>query len=328
MRLSPGPVTLLLLLAPPAAAAQDAPPAIPLTAPAPRRGVTDRTELEGFLDGVIGTFLLDKHIAGATVSVVKDGALFFAKGYGYADVEKRQPVDPERTLFRIGSVSKLFTWTAVMQLVEQGKLDLHTDINQYLDFQIPDTYPEPITLTHVLTHTPGFEEDGRELITTDSAKAMGPWLESHMPERVRPPGVYSSYSNWATAAAGYIVGRQAGTSWDEYIEANILAPLGMTHTTGRQPLPEHLSADMSQGYRWKGGRYQPEKWEIITGWWRTLPAGEVGDHHRGRARRFHQRQRDRHGQVHAGPPGTRPVRRQADPERFDRGADAQPPLHP
>jgi CubicO group peptidase (beta-lactamase class C family) len=272
VRLSPGPATLLLLLAPPAAAVQDAPPAIPLTAPAPRRGVTDRTELEGFLDGVIGTFLLDKHIAGATVSVVKDGALFFAKGYGYSDVEKRQPVDPERTLFRIGSVSKLFTWTAVMQLVEQGKLDLHTDINQYLDFQIPDTYPEPITLTHVLTHTPGFEEDGRELITTDSAKAMGPWLESHMPERVRPPGVYSSYSNWATAAAGYIVGRQAGTSWDEYIEANILAPLGMTHTTGRQPLPEHLSADMSQGYRWKGGRYQPEKWEIITG---AAPAGSI-----------------------------------------------------
>ena len=98
------------------------------------------------------------HIAGAAVSVVKDGKLFFAKGYGYADLENDIPVDPEQTIFRIGSVGKLFTWTAVMQLVEQGKLDLDADINTYLDFRIPDTYPQPITLKHLMTHTSGFED--------------------------------------------------------------------------------------------------------------------------------------------------------------------------
>ena len=100
----------------------------------------------------------EHHIPGAAVSVVKDGRLFFAKGYGYADLENGIPVDPEQTVFRIGSVGKLFTWTAVMQLAEQGKLDLDADINAYLDFRIPDTYPQPVTLKHLMTHTAGFED--------------------------------------------------------------------------------------------------------------------------------------------------------------------------
>ena len=132
------------------------------------RGVRDRAELEAFLDGMMAANLRDKHVAGATVAVVKDGALLLAKGYGWADVDRRAPVSGERTLFRVGSVSKLFTWTAVMQLVERGKLDLDTDVNRYLDFTIPATYPQPITLRHVMTHTAGFEEDGRDLISEDS----------------------------------------------------------------------------------------------------------------------------------------------------------------
>jgi len=142
------------------------------------RGLRDRAELEAFLDGVMAANLADKHVNGATVAVVKDGALFFAKGYGFADAKQRNPVSGERSLFRIGSISKLFTWTAVMQLVEQGKLDLDTDVNKYLDFKIPDTYPQPITLRHVMTHTPGFEEDGRDLITSDTTRmlTLGKWL--------------------------------------------------------------------------------------------------------------------------------------------------------
>src|SRR5262249_59801264 len=101
-------------------------------AAAARRGVGDRAELEAFLDGVMLANLRDKHVAGATISVVKDGALLFAKGYGFADVARRQPVDAERSLFRIGSTRKLFTSTAVIQLVEQGKLDLDADVNRYL----------------------------------------------------------------------------------------------------------------------------------------------------------------------------------------------------
>src|SRR5690349_24072364 len=125
-------------------------------APASARGFRDRGELAAFLDGVMAANLRDKHVAGATVAVVKDGALFYANGYGYSDVAHRTPVSAERSLFRIGSTSKLFTWTAVMQLVEQGKLDLDTEVNKYIDFKIPDTYPKhPITLRHIMTTTPG-----------------------------------------------------------------------------------------------------------------------------------------------------------------------------
>jgi len=187
--------------------------------PAPLRGVRDRAELEAFVDGIMDANLRDKHVAGATVAVVKDGALLFAKGYGYADVAKRKPVEAERSLFRIGSTSKLFTWTAVMQLVEQGKLDLDTDVNKYLDFKIPATFPQPITLRHIMTHTPGFEEDSRDLISDDSATLipLGTWLAKHIPGRVRPPGTYASYSNYATALAGYVVQRVSGMPWDDYI---------------------------------------------------------------------------------------------------------------
>jgi len=244
-----------------------------VVAPAPARGVHDRAELEAFLDGVMAANLRDKHVAGATVSVVKDGALLFAKGYGYADVAKRAPVDGDRTLFRIGSTSKLFTWTAVMQLVEQGKLDLDADVNRYIDFKIPATFPQPITLRHIMTHTPGFEEDGRDLISDDSTVKidLGKLLASHIPGRVRPPGTFSSYSNYATALAGYVVQRVSGVPWDDYIGQHVLAPLGMTHTSTRQPLPAALHGDMSQGYVWGGGSYIPKKFEIVG----PAPAGSL-----------------------------------------------------
>src|ERR687889_2070987 len=135
---------------------------------AQQQGPTDRAELEAFLDEELGKEMQKHHIAGAAVSVVKDGELFFAKGYGEADVEKGIPVDPKQTIFHVGSVGKLFTWTAVMQLVEEGRLDLDADINTYLDFRIPDTYPHPITLKHLLTHTAGFEDRYFEVAALDA----------------------------------------------------------------------------------------------------------------------------------------------------------------
>jgi CubicO group peptidase (beta-lactamase class C family) len=246
----------------------------PVASPGTVRGLRDRAELAAFLDGVMAANLRDVHVAGATVAVVKDGALFFAKGYGYADVARRAPVDAERTLFRIGSTSKLFTWTAVMQLVEQGKLDLDADVNRYLDFAIPATYPQPITLRHVMTHTPGFEEDGRDLFTEDSAKMipLGRWLATHVPGRVRPPGTYASYSNYATALAGYIVERVSNMPFDDYVERHILEPLGMSQTTTRQPLPDRFRPDMSTGYQWGAGRFAGKPFEIVNG---AAPAGSM-----------------------------------------------------
>jgi CubicO group peptidase (beta-lactamase class C family)/energy-converting hydrogenase Eha subunit E len=272
-------LTVVLVSAAPLAGAQPAsasqPPA-PAAAPASaaQAGPRDPKELEAFMDGVMAAYLRDKHIAGATVAVVRDSTILLAKGYGYADVAKRTPVDPRTSLFRIGSISKLFTWTAVMQLVEQGKLDLDADINRYLDFTIPATFPEPITLRHVLTHTPGFEEDGRDLFTDDPARvaSMKTWLPAHMPARVRPPGVHASYSNWATAVAGYIVERVSGVDYDTYMERFLFEPLGMRYASSRQPLPAALQPYMAQGYQYAAatGGYTPKKFEIVTG---AAPAG-------------------------------------------------------
>jgi CubicO group peptidase (beta-lactamase class C family) len=214
------------------------------------QGPTDPAELEAFLGDLFAQDMEEHHIAGAAVAVVKDGKLFFAKGYGYADVENRIPVDPEETVFLIGSAGKLFTWTAVMQLAEQGKLDMDADINTYLDFRIPDTYPEPITLNHLLTHTAGFEERWFETFTLDADELLpvGEWLASHIPARVRPPGECAAYSNYGTELAGYIVERVSGQPYDHYIQEHIFSPLGMERSAAHLPIPPDMGAYEAIGY--------------------------------------------------------------------------------
>src|SRR4029078_5035279 len=126
------------------------------------------TDLEAFLDGLVPLQLKANDIAGATVAVVKNGEVFFARGYGDADVKQKRPVSAQETLFRPGSISKLFTWTAIMQLFEQGKLDLDRDVNEELDFKIPDAFGKPITLKNIMTHTPGFEEQVKDLFSVNA----------------------------------------------------------------------------------------------------------------------------------------------------------------
>ena len=227
------------------------------TAPS-QQGPTNPAELEAFLDKQLGKEMEKHHIAGAAVSVVKDGKLFFAKGYGYADFENGIPVDPEQTVFRIGSVGKLFTWTAVMQLVEQGKLDLDADINTYLDFRIPETYPQPITLKHLMTHTSGFEERWLDSVVSDASELVPAreWLVSYMPARVRPPGEGAGYSNYNAMLAGYIVARVSGQPYDQYIQEHIFDPLGMAHSTAQSPIPPDLRAHASVGYTYEDGAFQ------------------------------------------------------------------------
>src|SRR5215203_4555805 len=228
------------------------------TAASQQQGPTDPAEIEAFMDKELGKEMEKHHIAGAAVSVVKDGKLFFAKGYGDADLKKGIPVDPERTNFRIGSLAKLFTWTAVMQLAEQGKLDLDEDINTYLDFRIPDTYPQPITLKHLMTHTAGFEDRYYERLAKDPNDLLPPreWLVSHMPARVRPPGEVAAYSSYGTALAGYIVARVSGEPYDQYIQEHILSPLGMVHTTAKPSMPPNIRAHTSVGYTYEDGAFK------------------------------------------------------------------------
>jgi len=234
--------------------------AIPLT----------KADVDVWLDGYLPYALRTADIPGAVVTVVKDGQLLTARGFGYADREKRTPVDPDRTLFRPGSVSKLVTWTAVMQLVEQGKLDLDKDINTYLDFKIPDYDGKPITLRQIMTHTAGFEEAIKNLIFSDPAhmQSLGDYLKRWTPKRVFAPGTTPAYSNWATALAGYMVERVSGESFDDYCDKHIFAPLGMTNSSMRQPLPAALAGQMASGYN--PGK-EAGKFEIVG----PAPAGSL-----------------------------------------------------
>src|SRR5262247_3464258 len=147
-------------------------------------------DVEAWLEGFLPYSLADGDIAGAAVVIVKDGEVLALRGYGDADVEKRIPVDPARSLFRTGSVGKLFTWTAIMQQVEAGRLELDRDVNDYLDFRIPARDGEPITLRNLMTHTPGFEEPVKRLVTDRPERLLTPeqYVKAWVPRRIFPPG--------------------------------------------------------------------------------------------------------------------------------------------
>ncbi|MGB6307514.1 MAG: serine hydrolase domain-containing protein, partial [Steroidobacteraceae bacterium] len=223
-----------------------------------------------WLDGYLPYALHTGDIAGAVVAVVKDGAILTERGFGYSDVAKRSPVDPKLTLFRPGSVSKLFTWTAVMQLVEQGKIDLDADVNQYLDFHIPARDGQPITMRNLMQHTAGFEEQVKGLISADpQAPRFEALLKEWVPNRVYAPGSTPAYSNYGASLAGYIVQRVSGEPFDDYLDKHIFQPLDMPHSTFRQPLPAALEPLMSKGYVL--GSDKPHPFEIVG----ESPAGAL-----------------------------------------------------
>ncbi len=261
---SPAPTT-----APPAAAPATSPPAaapvgataaVPLTA----------DDLNAWLDGYMPYALHTGDIAGAVVAVVKDGEIVTERGYGYADVAKRAPVDPKLTLFRPGSVSKLFTWTAVMQQVENGKIDLDADVNQYLDFKIPARDGKPVTMRELMQHVAGFEEQAKGIMSDDpKSPGFEALLKQWVPERVFAPDTTPAYSNYGASLAGYIVQRVSGESFDDYIDKHIFAPLDMQHSTFRQPLPANLQPLMSKGY--KVASEPPKPFEIVG----PAPAGAL-----------------------------------------------------
>ncbi|MHA1618281.1 MAG: serine hydrolase domain-containing protein, partial [Promethearchaeota archaeon] len=210
----------------------------------------DLGEIAAFFDEQVPAQLEQANIVGATVAVVRGNETIFTSGYGYADQNASRVVDPNRTLFRVGSISKLFTWTAIMQLYEQGLVDLHTDINEYLTaFQIAETFEEPITLHHIMTHTAGFEETLKPSIYPYNAfPGLEDVLKEGLPPRHWAPGTIPAYSNYATALAGYIVEEISGVPFATYIQEQILNPLNMTHSTFLEPIPANLTQDMSVGY--------------------------------------------------------------------------------
>jgi CubicO group peptidase (beta-lactamase class C family) len=234
-------------------------PAAPVTQPA---GVNtpdapgnahalEPADLEAFFDGIFPLQIERSDIAGATVMVMRNGTVLFEKGYGYADLKAKKAVDPNTTIFRLASISKLFTWISVMQLEEQGKLDLDTDVNRYLDFQIRPAFNKPITLRNLMTHTGGFEEMLDELIVIDPKKPLSlrDDLIENQPHRLFPPGEVPAYSNYGVGLASYIVQRMSGEPFEQYVQEHIFTPLGMTHSSFYQPLKKLLAELPSVGYR-------------------------------------------------------------------------------
>lgn len=217
--------------------------------------------LEGFVDGVVAAHRREHDAPAVTVSVVRNGKIVFAKAYGEKDVEAGEPASGYDTLFRIGSVSKTFTWTAVMMLEERGAIDLDADVNTYLkDMTIPEAFGAPVTMNDLMSHRAGFEDTLKVFTYPDDGDiSLTDALKETMPKRVYPPGARTSYSNWGSALAAKVVEDVSGKSYRAFLEQDILKPLAMTHTTIAAPslMSEDERAALATGYDVKAGAYKP-----------------------------------------------------------------------
>jgi CubicO group peptidase (beta-lactamase class C family) len=261
-------VTVLGLTA--ACSAAQPPPLLPAVTASTEPAALTAEDANAWLDGYLPYALHTGDIAGAVVAIVKDGKVLTERGYGFSDVAKRTPVDPKQTLFRPGSVTKLLTWTAVMQLVEQHKVDLDADINRYLDFRVPGRDGKPITMRNLMQHTAGFEEQAKGIISVDPhAPGFEALLKQWVPDRVFAPGTTPAYSNYGASLAGYIVQRVSGEPFNDYIERHIFEPLDMKLSTFQQPLPPRLVPFMSKGYTLASA--EPTPFELVG----PAPAGSL-----------------------------------------------------
>jgi len=208
---------------------------------------SDPKEIEAFFDPFFTKHIAESEFPSASVVLVKDDHVLFQKGYGYTDFKRTKPVTAERTVFYAASVSKLFVATAIMQLAEQGKLNLDDDVNKYLKgFRLASNFPQPVTIANLLTHTSGLDDHmlGGEIPISLPPVPLGEYFTRYTPPRVLPPGDQLNYSNHGMALAGYIVEVVSGMPFYEYVEKNIFAPLGMRHSSFRQPVPRELAADL------------------------------------------------------------------------------------
>lgn len=274
---------------PPPAATTPAAPSVPAAQPiAVGVAPLPRQELEAFVDGVVQRAMARDHIAGATISVVQNGQVVLKKGYGFANLGQRRPVDPDKTLFRIGSISKTFTWIALMNEIESGHMRLDGPVNLYLPepLQLKDQGKKTqVRLRDLMTHTAGFEDRALgQLIERDPnrIRTLADYLRQERPRRVREPGLLPSYSNYGAALAGAAVANVTGKPFEQLISEEIILPTGMRHTTFREarpwrdnlpaPMSEDLAAELSDGFSWTPLGWQVRPREFIG---QVAPAGSA-----------------------------------------------------
>jgi len=250
----------------------------------------NRGSLEAYVDGVVNAFMGRDHIAGVTVSIVRNGEIVLAKGYGIAGVDPERSVDPERTLFRIGSISKTFTWTALLQLDETGELNLEDPVDLHLPTDLRPGmggFDTPLLVRHLMEHTPGFEDSALGHLFFKDPQEVLPlysYLAEYRPERVREPGRLVAYSNYGAGLAGAIVSNIANLTFQAYAEQSVFQPLEMTHSSFREPMPEgvaivrklprpmaaELAQNLSAGFAFERGGLTPKPISYIT---QIAPAG-------------------------------------------------------
>lgn len=254
------------------------------TAPALDAGAASADRFAAYVEGLVGATLVREGIPGMLVAVVRDDRVLLARGYGLAAVDPPRPADGGQTLFRIGSVSKTFTYTAAMQLVEQGRIGLDDPVDQHLPphLRLPDEgFEQPVRVRHLLTHTAGFEDSALgHLFKDDPARVetLDDYLRRWRPHRVRAPDTHAVYSNYGVALLGALVAHVSGTSFESYIEQHVTGPLGMAHTTFREPLgtddarriDPRLAGLIAQGYQRKDGAFVPGGFEYVA---HAAPAG-------------------------------------------------------
>lgn len=230
----------------------------PLPASHAKQVIVNPKDLGLFLDDFFARQMRDNHVPGAVFVMVQGGKIVFMKGYGVSDLQTGAPVIPDRTLFRVGSISKLMTATAIMQLAARGQLSLNDDVNQYLKtFKLERNFPQPVTFANLLTHTAGFEDRGIGMSARKQSQVipLGEYLARRMPHRVLPPGEFYSYSNHGMALAGYLVEVISGVPYAEYVDKNIFAPLEMKQSSFS--LSPESSDNLVTDYMYKNGAYIP-----------------------------------------------------------------------
>ncbi len=236
-----------------------------------RNSPSDPAEMEAFFDAYLAEQMEAYHIPGVVISVVKDGQVFFSKGYGYADVEKQSPFD-ENTLLTTASLGKAFTAVGVLQLSERGVIDLREDVRPYFkDFTINTNFDDPLTFANLLTHTDGFETRtiGVATLNEDELKPLGELLATYKPNQILPAGKYLTYGDYAANLAGYLTQEISDAPFEQYMDENILSPLNMSHSTFDQHLTQPMKDSLATGYSYENGEYQPEPFLYVS----YAPAG-------------------------------------------------------
>ncbi len=221
----------------------------------------DGPSLAEFVDRIVTNRMREFRVPGAVVTVVRGDRVLVNKGYGFADLEDRRPVDPEKTLFRIASVSKVFNAMAVMRLVDEGLIGIDEDVRPRLraaGLELDTTAEGPITLKALLTHTAGI----RDLSTPDLAMTkdpgkllpLGPYLKQCLPLRWQDPGETVLYTDIGITLAGYVVEVVSKTEFQEYVLTKVIRPLGMRHTS--YTLSEEQRAHLATAYSHEASGYK------------------------------------------------------------------------